>query len=92
MVDGSSITLTRDVHAGVKNEDGTKIKLHSHKSNAKTYQSVVGFVCISIPALKRSRDSNNRYNQKLPRIYVMTKWMANKYFFVIKSIYSAFTC
>ena len=23
---------------------------------------------------------NNGYNQKLPHIYVMTKWMANKYF------------
>ena len=35
---------------------------------------------------------NNKYNQKLPHIYVMTKWMANDYFFVIKSIYLAFTC
>ena len=35
---------------------------------------------------------NNKYNQKLPHIYVMTKWIANNYFFVIKSIYSAFTC
>ena len=65
--------VTHFVNAGVKNEVGTKIKLHSHKSNAKTYKSVVRFVCISIPAIKRSRDSNNRYNQKLPRIYVMTK-------------------
>ena len=23
---------------------------------------------------------NNKYNQKLPHIYVMTKWMANNYF------------
>ena len=23
---------------------------------------------------------NNKYNQKLPPIYVMTKWMANNYF------------
>ena len=35
---------------------------------------------------------NNKYNQKLPHTYVMTEWMANNYFFVIKSIYSAFTC
>ena len=35
---------------------------------------------------------NNKYNQKLPHIYVMTEWMANNYFFVTKSIYSAFTC
>ena len=33
---------------------------------------------------------NNKYNQKLPHFYVMTKWMANNYFFVIKSIYSYF--
>ena len=33
---------------------------------------------------------NNKYNQKLPHFYVMTKWMANNYFFVIKSIYSHF--
>ena len=30
---------------------------------------------------------NSKYNQKLPHIYVMTKWMANNYFFVIKSIF-----
>ena len=35
---------------------------------------------------------NSKYNQKLPHIYVMTKWMANDYFFVIKSIYLALTC
>ena len=35
---------------------------------------------------------NNKYSQKLPHVYVMTKWMANNYFFFIKSIYSAFTC
>ena len=35
---------------------------------------------------------NNKYNQKLPHIYAMAKCMANNYFFVIKSIYSAFTC
>ena len=29
---------------------------------------------------------DNKYNQKLPHIYVMTKWMANNYFFVIKSV------
>ena len=23
---------------------------------------------------------NNKYNQKLPHIYAMTKWMANNYF------------
>ena len=23
---------------------------------------------------------NNKYNQKLPHIYVMSKWMANNYF------------
>ena len=23
---------------------------------------------------------NNKYNQKLPHIYLMTKWMANNYF------------
>ena len=23
---------------------------------------------------------NNKYNQKLPHIYVMTKWMASNYF------------
>ena len=28
---------------------------------------------------------NNRYSQKLPHIYVMTKWMANNHFFVTKS-------
>ena len=27
---------------------------------------------------------NNKYNQKLPDFLVMTKWMANNYFFVIK--------
>ena len=27
---------------------------------------------------------NNKYNQKPPHIYVMTKWMTNNYFFVIK--------
>ena len=27
---------------------------------------------------------NNKYNQKPPHIYVMTKWMTNDYFFVIK--------
>ena len=31
---------------------------------------------------------NSKYNLKLPHIYVMTKWMANNYIFVIKSIYS----
>ena len=35
---------------------------------------------------------NSKYNQILPHVYVITKWMANNYFFVIKSIYSAFTC
>ena len=35
---------------------------------------------------------NNKYNQKLPYFYFMTKWMVNNYFFVIKSVYSAFTC
>ena len=35
---------------------------------------------------------NNKYNQNLPHFYVMSKWMANNYFFVIKSIYLAFTC
>ena len=30
------------------------------------------------------------YNQKLLHIYVMTKWMANNYFFIIKSIYNVF--
>ena len=34
----------------------------------------------------------NKYNQKLLHIYVMIKRMANNYFFVIKSIYSALTC
>ena len=29
--------------------------------------------------------NNNKYNQKLQHIYVMTKWMVNNYFFVIKS-------
>ena len=23
---------------------------------------------------------NNKYNQKLPHIYIMTKWIANNYF------------
>ena len=27
---------------------------------------------------------NNKYNQKLPHIYFVTKWMANKYFFCHK--------
>ena len=35
---------------------------------------------------------NQKYNQKLPHFYVMTKCMANNYFLVIKSINSAFTC
>ena len=35
---------------------------------------------------------NQKYNQKLPHFYVMTKCMANNYFLVIKSINSTFTC
>ena len=35
---------------------------------------------------------NNKYNQKLPHFYVMTKWMANKYFLVRRCIYLAFDC
>ena len=29
---------------------------------------------------------NNKYNQKLPHIYVMTKWIANNYF-LSKNLY-----
>ena len=56
MVDGSSISLTRDLNAGVKTEDGTKIKLHSHENKGKTFKLGAGFVCISMPALNRLRD------------------------------------
>ena len=33
---------------------------------------------------------NSKYNQKLPHIYIVTKWMANNHFFVVKSKYSTF--
>ena len=32
---------------------------------------------------------SNKYQQKFPHIYVVTKWMTNNYFFAIKFIYSA---
>ena len=35
---------------------------------------------------------NQKYNQKLPHFYVMTKCMTNNYFLLIKSINSAVTC
>ena len=35
---------------------------------------------------------NKKSNWKLSHFYLMTKWMANNYFFVIKSVYLAFTC
>ena len=35
---------------------------------------------LELSTAKTTKQNNNKYNQKLPHIYVMTKWMANSYF------------
>ena len=49
------------------------------KGNIWSFGNIKKFVLVSFYKWKKKND-NNKYNQKLPHIYVMAKWMAKNYF------------
>ena len=48
------------------------------EDNIWPFGNIQKFVLVSF--YKWKKNDNNKYNQNLPHIYVMTKWMANNYF------------
>ena len=93
----SPLVPTNTIQKFLKNQNNSLMLSRKSKKSFKSFSGeIIDFLLSTflssmhawpdLPLLKTT--IFNKYNQKLPNIYVMTKWMANNYIFI--TIYLAF--